>query len=303
MKRAIKLITILAILLTALITTRQVLAYPSGWRLPMYDSDGFSEGRAVISNGPGEGMHTGVDAQAIDYFSSGDSWYTNRNVHATHAGTVMYAGDAGCPGIVVGIQEDNGKASLYYHLSSPTVNVDDWVDQGQVIGYWSDSGEPECVQGAHLHFTARQDVDWNDPISSGTSLIISDLPGTGWYPWWPNAARNSGFVVQSTTHSIVECSTNRTISVRWPPTSWVEGGSNIDGYSWTWSTSSTTIPDNVKDGEETVTSTSKYASNGTWYFHIKVRDNSGNWSSNSEVAHLGPFWIASTCPTFSGSGK
>jgi hypothetical protein len=93
--------------------------------------------------------------------------------------------------------------------------------------------------------------------------------------------------------------------VRWPPASSVVGGGNIDGYSWVWSTSSSTIPDNVKEAEETTSNTTSaslsYSTNH--YFHLKVRDNAGNWTRDADVVHLGPFWIASTCPLIGGTGK
>jgi hypothetical protein len=50
------------------------------------------------------------------------------------------------------------------------------------------------------------------------------------------------------------------------------------------------VPDTVKDAEETATGTTSPAlSNGSWYFHLRTRDNAGNWTATS---HLGPFVIA-----------
>jgi hypothetical protein len=269
-----------------------VRAYPSGWLLPMYN-----EGRAVISNGPGEGQHTGVDTQAIDYFSPGDNWYTNRNVHASNAGTVKVSQWDSCAGNILGIEQADLKASLYYHLSSDSVSPGNIVTRGQNVADWGGTGT--CADGDHLHFVARQSVDWAHPLSSGTPIVVSDLRGTGWYAWWPLDTHMSGYVVQSTSHILDQCSTDRTIDVRWPPISWVVGGGDIDGYSWSWTTSSSSTPDTTKEAEEGTTSTtSSSLSNGSWYFHLRVKDNlnGGEWASSSEVAHLGPFSIQSQCP-------
>jgi murein DD-endopeptidase MepM/ murein hydrolase activator NlpD len=250
----------------------------------------------MISNGPGEGYHTGVDAEAIDYVPM-DTWLSNGNVRAAHAGTVKYASYHSCAGNIVGIQQSDGKASLYYHLkdNSILVKVNDSVSKGKLIADFGNTGS--CSDGAHLHFTARSSVTWSNPTGSGTSINVRDLRGTGWYAWWPLDSHFSGYIVQSTSHS-GSCSYDRTIDVRWPAASSVVGGYDIDGYSWQWSTSSSTTPDTTKDGEETVsTSTSSSLAKGDWYFHLRVKDNVGGWASSSEVAHLGPFCICTTsCP-------
>lgn len=197
----------------------------------------------------------------------------------------------------IGIEQADLKASLYYHLSSDTVSPEQAVSRGKVIGYWDNTGS--CSEGAHLHFVARQSVNWSNPIGSGTPIVVSDLRGTGWYAWWPLDSHNSGYVVQSTSHTIGQCSTDRTIDVRWPETWWVTGGGDIDGYSWSWTTGSSTTPDTTKEAEEsTWSTTSSSLANGSWYFHLRVRDylNGGEWASSLEVAHLGPFSIQSQCP-------
>ncbi len=294
--RIIKITALLALLaVEVLVFTTAVYAYPSGWLLPMYN-----DGRAVISDGPGEGDHQNVDGQAIDYLSFADPWFNSRDVRAAHAGTVLFSQFDSCAGHVVWIKQTDGKSSLYFHLLSRAVTVGNSVSRGQVIGDWGGI-LGSCQMGAHLHFTARTGVNSSNPIYTGTPIVISNFPGTGWYPWWPELNHNSGYVVQSTSHSIISCSYDRTVDVRWPPTSWVTGGTDIDGYSWQWTTSSTTLPDMTKDGEESVTTnTSSSLAKGNWYFHMRVKDVFGNWSSSSETSHLGPYCICTTgCPTSS----
>jgi hypothetical protein len=73
--------------------------------------------------------------------------------------------------------------------------------------------------------------------------------------------------------------------------------SGVDGYSVAWSNSPTTLPDNIKDMEETSnTTTSPPLADGTWYFHLRTVDNAGNWTS---TVHLGPFIIDTVSPTTS----
>ncbi|RLE45727.1 hypothetical protein DRJ25_05225, partial [Candidatus Woesearchaeota archaeon] len=89
-------------------------------------------------------------------------------------------------------------------------------------------------------------------------------------------------------------SRDNTVYVSWGPATDNESG--LDGYSILWDTSPTTIPDTVKDIEETVTSvTSPSLSDGTsHYFHIRSVDKVGNWASTA--VHLGPFYIDTTPP-------
>jgi len=72
----------------------------------------------------------------------------------------------------------------------------------------------------------------------------------------------------------------------------------VDGFSYEWSQSATTTPDNIKDVEETTTSatSSALANANNWYFHLRTRDNAGNWTS---TVHYGPFYIDTTAPTIS----
>jgi hypothetical protein len=72
--------------------------------------------------------------------------------------------------------------------------------------------------------------------------------------------------------------------------------SGLDGYSILWSTDNSTIPDQTKDIEEGVqTTTSPALTDGnSHYFHIRSVDNAGNWQS---TVHYGPFFIDATPPT------
>jgi hypothetical protein len=63
----------------------------------------------------------------------------------------------------------------------------------------------------------------------------------------------------------------------------------VDGFSFEWDRRPVTLPDTVKDAEETAGgTTSRSLGNGRWWFHLRSRDNAGNWTS---TRHLGPFVI------------
>ncbi|MEM4728595.1 MAG: fibronectin type III domain-containing protein [Thermoplasmata archaeon] len=72
--------------------------------------------------------------------------------------------------------------------------------------------------------------------------------------------------------------------------------SGIDGYSISWDNNPATVPDAVKELEESVhEATSPALSPGKWYFHIRARDNSLNW--NATATHFGPICIGTAPDT------
>ena len=69
-------------------------------------------------------------------------------------------------------------------------------------------------------------------------------------------------------------------------------GSGVDGFSYHWDRLATSEADAVKDAEETATSAvSPVLTAGTYYFHLRTRDNAGNWSAS---VHAGPYGISAT---------
>ena len=94
--------------------------------------------------------------------------------------------------------------------------------------------------------------------------------------------------VSSTSHIVGIPSSDQTIDITLSGAS--DSTSDVDGFSIEWSQSDSTIPDNIdKELEENeTTTTSEALSPGTWYFHLRTKDNAGNWTS---TVHLGPFEI------------
>jgi len=101
--------------------------------------------------------------------------------------------------------------------------------------------------------------------------------------------------LSSPSHTTSVPSNDNTVEVAWPAIGQPggasdAGGSGVDGFSYVWNTSPTTTPDTNKDAEESATGTTSptLANGSSHYFHLRTRDNAGNWTSTE---HLGPFVI------------
>ena len=98
--------------------------------------------------------------------------------------------------------------------------------------------------------------------------------------------------LDSTTHTIEQWSGVEQITVKWDPP--IAPG--VDGYSILWDESDDTVPDEIKDLEETSTQTTSPAlgTGDSYWFHIRTVNSVGDWSD--EAAHLGPFFIDMDMP-------
>lgn len=68
----------------------------------------------------------------------------------------------------------------------------------------------------------------------------------------------------------------------------------VDGYGEYWSASAGSCPAEVKDLEESPTTTTRLLPDGIWYYTLKSVDHSGQWST--DCARAGPFQIDRTPP-------
>ncbi|MDP1809099.1 MAG: PKD domain-containing protein, partial [Actinomycetota bacterium] len=101
--------------------------------------------------------------------------------------------------------------------------------------------------------------------------------------------------VSSPSHTVNGWSTDRTIDISLTGAADTAGGSAVDGFNYAWSQDPVFIPDPVKFREENMNAvTSGELANGPWYFHIRTKDNAGNWAS---TAHKGPYGIDTVAPT------
>ena len=98
--------------------------------------------RRSYNEGPVSGFHGGVDF-------SGE---TGTPIYAPAAGRVVLAEQLMVRGGSVLIDHGLGVYSGYWHQSKLAVEVGQWVEAGQLIGYVGDTG---LVSGSHLHWELR----------------------------------------------------------------------------------------------------------------------------------------------------
>ncbi|WNB97877.1 DNRLRE domain-containing protein [Streptomyces sp. CGMCC 4.7035] len=131
--------------------------------------------------------------------------------------------------------------------------------------------------------------------------------------WWVHAAaqdkaglwsatRHLGFNVDTTapgapdglvssTHPVATSAyANRTASFRWSAPADLSGAA---GYAVTVDRTPNTLPPTTGTVQTATTLTTTVGSDGTWYLHVRAKDNAGNWSATA--AHL-PFKVDMTLP-------
>ena len=149
-------------------------------------------------------------------------------------------------------------------------------------GTGTTSGSLSTGSSWYFHIRTRDNVgNWN----SGA---------THYGPFYIDTIAPSNPTVSSSSHSLSTWSADPTVDVSWSGAS--DGtGSGVGGYSIEWSTSSTTLPDTVSDTTGSSATSPSLADSSSWYFHIRTRDNAGNWAG--AAVHYGPFYIDTTAPT------
>ncbi len=98
--------------------------------------------------------HTGVDFAAA----------TGTPVYAASDGRVLFVGDGGPSGHLVTLQHANSITTGYSHLSrfAPHLRPGQVIEVRQLIGYVGSTGRST---GPHLHFTARKNGVFIDPLT------------------------------------------------------------------------------------------------------------------------------------------
>ena len=95
-------------------------------------------------------MHTGIDFRD-DHGAP---------IRATAAGKVVSAGRSGGYGNMVEIDHGNGLSTRYGHLSAISVDEDQWINAGAVVGKLGSTGRST---GPHLHYETRIDGEAVNP--------------------------------------------------------------------------------------------------------------------------------------------
>jgi subtilisin family serine protease len=126
-------------------------------------------------------------------------------------------------------------------------------------------------------------------VSGGFSVTDSPtLPPTPPVLPPPDTTPPRDPVVSSPSHQTGVPTNSSLIDVLWIGAADAQSG--VDGFSFTLDQAPTTLPDAIKDAEETSTGTSfSGLANGSYFLHLRTRDNAGNWTS---TVHLGPLIVA-----------
>ncbi|MCX7022580.1 MAG: M23 family metallopeptidase [bacterium] len=120
----------------------QGLSTPQGWPLRGWITRGFVPA--------GDDKHAGIDLACDE----------GRQVSATAAGVVVFAGEDRHYGLKVVISHDSGYTTTYGHNSKLLVKVGDKVVRGQHIAL---SGNTGASTSPHLHYEIRRDDIPIDP--------------------------------------------------------------------------------------------------------------------------------------------
>ncbi len=106
--------------------------------------------RSVINKQP-RSPHSGVDLRGK----------RGTPIKATNHGKVVLVADHFFSGRSVVIDHGGGIQSMYFHLDDITVQKDDMIEKGQVIGHMGSTGR---ATGPHLHWGIRMNGARVDPI-------------------------------------------------------------------------------------------------------------------------------------------
>ncbi len=131
--------------------------------------------------------------------------------------------------------------------------------------------------------------------SDNASNVVGDYGEWNWQFYKDTTPPTDPTSVNSTSHTTSVWSSDNTVDISW--TDATDNLSDLDGYSILWNTdNATAIPDTNKDIEEGVQSANStaLADGNSHYFHIRSKDNVGNWQS---TVHVGPFFIDTVPPT------
>ncbi len=103
--------------------------------------------------------HKGVDIGGVGYTTE---------VHAAKAGTVIVSQYSNSYGNYVVVSHGSGNTTLYAHMSSRRVSVNQTVKQGDVLGITGSTG---ISNGAHLHFEITENGQRVNPLNYLTGYV------------------------------------------------------------------------------------------------------------------------------------
>jgi hypothetical protein len=194
---------------------------------------------------------------------------------------------------------------------TPSHTPDGWSNDPTVDVTWSGATDPHSgVDGLSYEWTQSAATTPDMAKDAEETATATTSPALGDGDWWfhlrtrDNAGNWSGAVhrgpfridtaaptnpiLSSPTHTLGAWSSEKTAVIEW------DSAPEVDGYSYEWSQSAATDPDDVKDAEASTTSVASARPDGSWWFHLRTLTDTGAWS---HPAHVGPFLIDTTAPS------
>lgn len=173
-----------------------------------------------------------------------------------------------------------GEVSRYYWVLDSASNT---VPNSSANNTTATSLNTPIIEGSNVYIHVRS-RDWASNFAAGAYHI-------GPFKIDRTAPGNPASLT-SISHTVNSWSNDSTIDVNWSGAS--DPLSGVAGYSYSWDTSCSTIPDTTSEGAGASTTSPAQASGNSYYFHLRTVDGIGNW--NSTAIHLGPFWIDIKAP-------
>ncbi len=93
--------------------------------------------------------------------------------------------------------------------------------------------------------------------------------------------------VTSSSHTVARWSNDRTVEMQWSGAA--DATSQVYGYSYVWDTQPSTLPPEVANTTATYAMSLPLPEGNSHYFHIRTRDNAGNWATTAIPS--GPYYI------------
>lgn len=212
-----------------------------------------------------------------------------------------------------GINKDSSPPSNPYGcLANPSANT--WTNDNTVYIEWSGASDDlSSVDGFGLLWAntpglpaqtinTRANQYTTPPASDGTwylSIRAVDMAGNwngGYFacgPFLIDTSPPSNPSSSTSSHTVGSWSTDSTISIPWSGATDVLSG--VHGYSYDWAQSPSTVPDTTEETTGSSTTSPPLADGANWYFHVRTRDNAGNWANGAY--HVGPFRIDTNPPS------
>ncbi len=197
-------------------------------------------------------------------------------------------------------------------LASASHEAGAWSNDSEVEAHWSGASDNAGIAGYSVEWSQEAGTVPDDTIDLRETSLLEELDEGDWWvhvrsvdtsgnpasgaahlgPFRIDTFEPDDPDVASTSHTVGTVSNDNTVEVAWHGAYDYEE-SGIAGYSVGWTTAAATTPDEVIDttGEAAA---SPALADGSWWFHLRTRDNAGNWTS---TVHLGPFAIDATAPT------